>query len=154
MKLKKLLDKNTDEAILKMMAKVYPYQEGNLLGYQKTLKQLRKLKPVENDMVIHPYKYNTYGTSESKKAEWGGSWGLSFTRFEEWLGMDITKGGVENLCKCLWEMTYHGFTQQPIQRKINELNKRVAEVQSGASLSKGESPAVTETSKKADKSRQ
>ena len=128
MKLKQLLDKHDDKTILTKIVEIYPDQKRNIKGYQKTLNQLRKLKPRESDFVIHPNKYGTYGTSESKKIE-SDSWALDFTRFEEWLGMTMAKGGIDSLCKCLWEMTYHGFTQQPIQRKINSIYDQINELE-------------------------
>ena len=41
------------------------------------------------------------------------------------LGMPIKthKDGLTALCYCLYEMTWAGYSQQPIQKRINRLNK-------------------------------
>jgi len=59
--MKKLLDKYTDKQILTRLFEIYPDQKNSIFGYEKALKQLRKLKPVKSEIVIIPSKFNTYG---------------------------------------------------------------------------------------------
>lgn len=124
--MKKLLDKYTNDDILRRLVEIYPDQVEAVGGYKKALGQLRKMKPEESGLTILPRKYNTGGKKPDEEIEYT----IDFTRWQEWLGMKVvTKtDGLTALCYCLWEMTFHGFTQQPIQRRINNLSKIVYEI--------------------------
>lgn len=123
--LKQLLDKFTDTQVLHKIGGLYLDQKGNLDGYKQMLVRLRRIEPIESGWSIHPYKFSTYGTDVDGK-----TWAMGFTRWDEWLGMSVDTKMVhlQALSYCLWEMSYHGFSQQPIQRKLNELHKRMEEV--------------------------
>ncbi len=59
---------------------------------------------------------------------------LVFRPWEEWLGMEIDPASLESytgaqiVAHCLWEMTFHGFDQESIQRVIGDLKQRVDEL--------------------------
>lgn len=58
--------------------------------------------------------------------------GLSLRPWEEWLGMHIDADTLhqfaepEIIAHCLWDMTFHGFTQAEISEERKELERRVA----------------------------
>lgn len=61
-------------------------------------------------------------------------WSLSMTPWEQWLGMQIDPGTLsayppaQLLAHCLWEMTFHGFTQEQVGDVRDELQRRIAEL--------------------------
>ncbi len=127
--MKKLLDKYTDNDILKRLVEIYPDQSEAIKrpkGYKRVIKQLRKMKPAKTNLVVLPRKWHTGGKNPNVEMEYA----LDFTRWQEWLGMKVVtkRDGLTALCYCLWEMTYHGWSQQPIQRRINEMTKRINEI--------------------------
>lgn len=117
--MKKLLDKYTDKQILKRLIEIYPDQ--NRDAYIKVLQQLRKMKSSKTTMILYPNKYSTDAMDTKDNQRYA----IEFIKWQEWLSMPVKtrRDGLTTLCYCLWEMTYMGFRQQPIQRKINELNK-------------------------------
>jgi hypothetical protein len=126
MKLKEIIDQFTDEEILKRLFEVYPDQKRSKEGYLKALTALRKLKPVKYDMIISPRKFSTDGYDTKKKE----TYAIEFNKWEYWLGSEIKthRDKLTALCFCLWEMTFYGYSQAPIQRQINSLNKIVADI--------------------------
>ncbi len=56
-------------------------------------------------------------------------WALSFTPWEEWLGMRIDPHTLDEFTApaiifyCLWDITFHGFTQETIREFIDELEQ-------------------------------
>jgi len=125
MTIRNILEKYNNKEILDKLFLIYPDEIKSKGGYQSVLQRLRKLKQMGSKMVLYPHKFDTYGKYLNIETRYA----IDFTRWEEWLGMKIeTKTSYLNaLCYCLWEMTYHGFSQQPIQRRINKLNKIVKE---------------------------
>jgi antitoxin (DNA-binding transcriptional repressor) of toxin-antitoxin stability system len=64
--------------------------------------------------------------------EWANAetgWALSLTPWEEWLGMQIDSETLDTfappaiVAHCLWEMTFHGFTQEKIEAFELELKQ-------------------------------
>ena len=124
--MKKLLDKYNNKEILKRLFEIYPDQKKNIGGYQQVLNSLRRMKAKKSNFVILPSKWNTLG-QDIKDGE---TYAIEYTRWEEWLGMSIKthKDGLTAICWCLYEMTWAGYSQQPIQRRINWLNKAASEI--------------------------
>jgi hypothetical protein len=64
------------------------------------------------------------------------TWGIEFTPWNEWLGMEIDSETINTFSKeeivmhCLWEMTFCGYEQEEIQEKITDLKERVKEIES------------------------
>ena len=114
-------------------------------GYINVINELKILEPIINDMVINvkliPEKtWNDPDTNEIyiddayydvsgfiSTSEY--SQGLEFTKWEEWLGMEINNiNNIPNhefIAHCLYELTFIGFDQNNIQEEINEINKLV-----------------------------
>jgi len=59
---------------------------------------------------------------------------LTLEPWEEWLGMEIDSdtlnehAAAQIVANCLWEMTFHGFSQTQICEEREELQRRVAEL--------------------------
>ncbi len=53
------------------------------------------------------------------------SYGIEFTDWEEWLGMDIDPESTSNyhetdiIAHCPWEMSFYGYTQKAIKKAIS-----------------------------------
>ena len=64
---------------------------------------------------------------------------LDFTPWNEWLGMEIDEISFQKLTKdevcarILWEMTFHGFDEEPIQERSKELLDMVEDIKLGKS---------------------
>jgi len=58
---------------------------------------------------------------------------LSFTPWNEWMGMKIDSETLKNysgeqiICHCLWEMTFYGFNEDNIQKVIKEISEATFE---------------------------
>ncbi len=78
-------------------------------------------------------------TVATEDNEWTGEragepvyWALDFTPWAEWLALPIeadTEGrlsSAEIVAHCLWEMTWHGYEEEHVQEKIEEIEERVA----------------------------
>ena len=110
--LKDVLIKYTNQQIIKKLVEIYPDQKRSKRRYEKMIDQLRRIKPSQSDyLLITKYKYDVHGLRSGDKT----TWALDFVKWSKWLGSKMDKGGLIPLCHCLWEMTYHGFTQQKIQ---------------------------------------
>lgn len=150
-----------NEIKIKLMAK-YPITEDNIVVYEDVFYKLKNLKPTESSYRIYfeeilekefdeePYtsvsgrngdltkdlpefKYmNNEPDFVEVKTEV--SYGLEYTDWAEWLGMDIEKLTLKNystvdiVAHCLWEMTFCGFDQKTIRDNMNELKRRADEI--------------------------
>jgi hypothetical protein len=125
-RLKDILDKYTDKQIMERFFKIYPDQQKSFDGYIKVLKDLRKLKPIKSNYILVPKKSDISALDTKDNIKYA----IEFTRWEIWLGMPVktTDSYLDAFCYSLWEMTFMGFSQQPIQRKINILNKTVERI--------------------------
>ena len=111
--------------------------DGNLDGYKKVYGELKTLKPQDSDFVIH-IEHDKWDEDEWEEVygirkKDGEKYGLDFTPWEEMLGMEVDEGTVEKYSKtgvaahCIWEMTFYGFTQKEIQKKLKRIEKRCEE---------------------------
>ena len=125
-RLKDILDQYTDKQILDRLLKIYPDQKKNMGGYKKVVAELRRLKPVWSDYTLCVSKWSVSGTLDDEDT----SFAMEFTDWAEWLTMKIktTYSYLNALCFCLWEMTFMGFKQRKIKRKINRLRKMAKEI--------------------------
>jgi len=105
----------------------------NLKGYKKVYEELLNLKPKKSDYILkikhvkndeEDYE-DVFGTSKNDTQNYA----LEFTSWQEWLGMEIdpkTQKKYSNpsiIANCIYEMTFFGFNQKKIKKKINELLK-------------------------------
>ena len=141
MKLKQLVDRFKWEDIKGRFLKLYPDQKKNFNAHENVLNKLKKLKP-KNSILLLDIDYSVDGLGDEK--DWESWWNVSgyntkesvyyaieFTSWQEWLGMDIRRETLRRLpdkdilVHSLFEMTFCGYSQQPIQRKINTMRKIV-----------------------------
>ena len=84
------------------------------------------MKPQLTDFTIYPSKFGTYGKEEGDEQRWA----IGLAKWEEWLGAKVVTKvhGLTALCYCLWEMTYHGFSQQKVQGTLRMIKNRVKDI--------------------------
>jgi hypothetical protein len=131
------------EAVADRLVELYPDMKNSREGYLDVMKNLQKLKATPTRMKIEVAEVEDW-FDKSKYVNVSGimpgedmGYAIEYTRWEEWLSMEITKESLKEFseldiyCHCLWEMTWSGFSQEPIQEKINSLMETVAEIQKG-----------------------
>jgi len=157
MKFKQLIDKYSWGDVWSTFRKLYSDQEKNCEGYKQVFSELRTIKPVETKMRIVIEDVPEEGNQESyvhvsgkdgtlKKAihskhfkndgmgNQEESFAIEYTPWKKWLGMKIDPLSSERysedeiIAHCLWEMTFAGFDQASIKKQINELKRRVEEI--------------------------
>lgn len=162
MKFKELIDKYDWDDVCSTFRQLYPDQEKNIEGYKQAFSELQDIKPVETEMRIviedlfdeYDKEYYTHisgkdGTlnKESdpeyfKDDELGNqevSYGIEFTDWAEWLGMDIDTETLNNYTEldiighCLCEMTFYGFTQEKIKKQLAQLEEEAEEAKKNPS---------------------
>jgi len=112
-----------------------PEQKKSIDGYRRVYKQMRRLEPKrkmvyliitirkeEWDNEVNYYE-DVYGINNRDKEHYA----LDFTPWEEWLGMMIDERTLmdyktENIIvDCIWEMTFHGWTQGKVKKGLDRL---------------------------------
>lgn len=116
----------------------------NLEGYKKVFNELLDLKPKESDCILKIEHVKNddeeYEDVFGKSKDDDQNYGVEFTPWQEWLGMDIDIETLNKYSKpsiianCIYEMTFFGFDQKKIKRKMNELLKRRADTSKWISL--------------------
>lgn len=140
MTLKQLLKTNTWLAISDMFLKLYPDAEINIKGYEAAFQKLKIMDPEGSEIliVISQEKDDDDDDDEEyidvsgihnypKNEEENYSQGLELTPWRKWLGMTISKESfkdfseLEIIIHCLYEMTFVGFSEEDIQKRINRI---------------------------------
>lgn len=133
--------KNVKESLLRL----YPEQKNNINGYKDVFETLCLMRPRYNKegMVIDIKRIcrgkNAYfavsGICIEKDTQQ--SYALEYTSWSNWLGYEVAKSVLKKMPKdeivahCLWEMTFAGFTQEKIWRKISALKKQTRDIKEG-----------------------
>lgn len=140
-KYKHLVKKFKDyETVADRLVELYPDMKSSREGYIDVMKNLQTLKSKRSKMKIEVAEVEDW-FDKSKYIHVSGimageemGYAIEYTRWEEWLDMEILKESLKQFseldiyCHCLWEMTWSGFSQEPIQEKIESLMKTVAEI--------------------------
>ena len=138
MKLKDLIQNNSWKELELKFKGLYPEDIGNLEGFKKVYNALATLQPIKTDFqIVLSERNNDEETfiNVNGKDKSGDNYGLDFIKWEEWLEMEVdfqTLEDYENLdivVHCLWEMTFHGYDQEQIQEKCNELEEIAGEIE-------------------------
>lgn len=64
-------------------------------------------------------------------------YGLSLSRWEEWLAVEVPEQlhaampAAEIAAHCIWDMTFHGWTQEQIAEDRADLDRRIREIDEG-----------------------
>ena len=130
--------KKVKDALLKL----YPDQKKLIKGYKYVFKTLKLMRPRygKEGMVIDIRRVgrgkNAYFSVSGVCTQEGikQSYAIEYTPWSEWLGCEVDRKVLKKMPKeeivahCLWEMTFMGFTQNRIRRKLYVLKKRVKRV--------------------------
>lgn len=126
MKLKEILNKYSDDEILKNIAKLYSDQNPD--WYKSPLQQLRKTNPIDTDITIFiNHKEDIYGYNKSCKY----ALALEFRPWGQWLSMEIDNDIIDRyslldiITICIWEMTLIEWDDKSIQLKLNKIHSRI-----------------------------
>ena len=123
---RELATRHTWEEVGPVLLRLYPNQQSSLMGYEKVLAQLRTIEPIASDWhIVVEWVEDWFGGKPyvhviGRKQDDDQNWGLDFTDWAEWLGMEVepksfeTFPGVEILAHCLFEMTWFGFTPEAV----------------------------------------
>jgi len=133
--------KGVKEALLRF----YPEHKKNINGYKDVFETLRLMRPRYSNegMVIDIRR-----VGRGKNAYFAVSgicveddieqlYALEYTPWSKWLGYEVSQKLLKKMSKddivahCLWEMTFAGFTQEKIRRKISALKKQVQDIKEG-----------------------
>lgn len=122
------------------MAKLYPKHKHNLAGFKKVFKELSTIELFDHQKKLLIELYACYDQHEDEyytavhgvtPKKLGNNYAIEFQPWREWLGMEIFPSTLNNyseidiICHCLWEMTFCGFSQDDIEKAVdNILNKR------------------------------
>jgi hypothetical protein len=133
------------KSVKESLLRLYPDQKKNITGYKDVFETLRLMRPRNNkeEMVIDIRRVgrgeNAYFSVSGICLEEDISqlYALEYTPRSKWLGYEVAQSVLKKMPKdeiaahCLWEMTFAGFTQSKIRRKINALNKQVQDIKDG-----------------------
>jgi len=137
---RELATRHTWEEVGPVLAGLYPRQKSSLVGYEKVLAQLRTIEPRASDWHIVVawvedwFDGKPYVRVNGRKQDDDQDWGLDFTDWAEWLGMEIAPPsleaftGIEVLAHCLYEMTWYGFRPEDVAEADRALAARAGEV--------------------------
>jgi len=133
--------KNVKESLLRL----YPEQKKNINGYKDVFETLRLMRTRydKEGMVIDIRRVgrgkNSYfavsGICLEKDIKQ--LYALEYTTWSKWLGYEVSQNLLKKMPKdeivahCLWEMTFAGFTQEKIWRKISALKKQSQDIKEG-----------------------
>lgn len=155
MTFKELIESNTWPTISSLFLESYPQAEKNMEGYKTVFEKLTVMDSEKSDMSIIISKEKD-GNEEyidvsglynkPKNEEEHYSQGIEFTPWGKWLGMDISKESLaafsepEIIVHCLYEMTFVGFSEEDIQKRISRIEKSRKERES---MTEEERDAIT-----------
>lgn len=123
-KIWQLLNRYSDEKILKRFVEKYPDQKSSLEGYQEVLNELRLLSPVDGEETVYCQKFGCHMIKPGDDLTWAfGPIGRGHI-----LGMNVGYANLDFICNLLWEITFYGFTQKENKNFFNEIFNNVKEL--------------------------
>jgi len=143
MKLKEIILKSNWEAIREVFLLHYPSQKKSILGYEIVYKKLRSKSQTDSSMALYCDKneltlkgddqfHDIYGIDGTKREDGElEKYSLSLSPWSLWLGSSLSEGILSNYTKeeiishCLFDMTFHGFSEVEIRKVKKELAIRV-----------------------------
>jgi len=142
MTLKQLITDHNWSSIALVLKALYPKQESNLYGYEEVYNTLIIMNPEPSELCIsvshaiddfdgeaYVNVSGIYKTPRTDEEKW--SQAIEFVPWKEWLGMEITQDSLnkfselEIITHALFEMTFVGFDEKDIQRKLNSIEDSV-----------------------------
>lgn len=146
MNLKDVILKSNWKDVCKVFLRLYPNQNRSISGYEKIYKKLRS-KPVKDSLLtlycdtIEPHfkgdeqSYDIYGikAKNSKDGE-SDKFSLSLLSWSEWMGTPLSDKILnsysieEIISHCLFEMTFHGFSELDVRNFKKELKIQITDM--------------------------
>jgi hypothetical protein len=144
MKLNDIIKSNNWLSVQLTLLSLYPDQETLIDEYENVFEKLRSSNSIDKDLKIVLTKYDSEDENDSYIDVSGrkiipdpdsitNSYALEFTKWNEWLGMDICQttlndfNELEIITHCLYEMTFFSFDEDEIQKQIASLEKTIEE---------------------------
>ena len=147
MKLKEIITTSNWEAVRKIFLHNYPSQKKAIIGYEIVYKKLRSKSPTISTMELFCDKgepilkgdepfHDVYGIDGTKREDGElEKFSLGLTPWSQWLGSSLSESILNNYTKeeiishCLFDMTFHGFSESEIKKVKKELDIRVKDSQ-------------------------
>lgn len=147
MKLKEIITTLNWEAVRKVFLRNYPSQKKTIIGYEIVYKKLRAKASTISTMELFCDKgeailkgdnqfHDVYGIDGTKRNDGElEKFSLSLTPWSQWLGSSLSEKILNNFTKeeiishCLFDMTFHGFSEAEIKKVKKELDTRVKDSQ-------------------------
>ncbi|MEW6586156.1 MAG: DUF6557 family protein [Nitrospirota bacterium] len=122
----------------------YPDQKRHISGYRYVFETLRRM-PLRKNKEGMKIRIEKVGRGKNQYFDVCGicakgdnqSYALEYTSWAEWLGYEMEQRILKKMPReeivahCLWEMTFIGFTENQIRRRLAALKKRVKDVKEG-----------------------
>ncbi|MFQ5686126.1 MAG: DUF6557 family protein [Candidatus Scalindua sp.] len=139
MKLKEIIATSNWEAVRQVFLLNYPSQKKSIPGYEFVYKKLRAKSPTISSMALYCNKsepilkgddqfHDIYGIDGTKREDGElENFSLSLTPWSQWLGSSLSENILNNYTKeeiishCLFDMTFHGFSEADIKKAKKEL---------------------------------
>lgn len=143
MKFKEIIATSNWEATRKVFLRNYPSQKKSINGYESVYKKLSYKSPTKSSMLLFcdickPISkegdkfYDVYGIDGTKREDGElEKFSLSLTPWSQWLGSSLSEDILNNFSKeeiishCLFDITFHGFSEVEIKKAKKELDIRV-----------------------------
>ena len=130
--------------VRKSLLVLYPDQRRNITGYQYVFDTLRHMRYRKNKERMK-IRIEKVGRGKNRYFDVSGicaggnhqSYALEYTSWAKWLGYEVEQATLKKMPKeeivahCLWEMTFIGFTQNKIRRRLAALKKQVKDIEEG-----------------------
>jgi hypothetical protein len=129
-----LLNRNAWDDVKVELLRLYPDEARNLKAYTRVHKQLLEMSPTPNDddvsvriEYVEDDEFGDYWDVAGVKPGSDELWAIEYARWERWLGFYVDDDTLQRLSEpqiiayCLYEMTWAGFDQDKIQRKMHEI---------------------------------
>jgi hypothetical protein len=130
--------------VRKSLLTFYPDQKININGYRYIFATLRRMRHKKNKEGMK-IRIEKVGRGKHQYFDVSGicaecdhqSYALEFTSWVKWLGYEVEQVTLKKIPReeivahCLWEMTFVGFTQNKIRRRLAALKRQVKDIKEG-----------------------
>ena len=137
MKLIDLIKSNNWPSLQNTFLNLYPDEETLIDEYKNVFEKLQSLESTYMDLEIVISKIGSDETDfyfdvsghEINQDSSSDIYSLTSTKWNEWLGMDISKNTLndfnelEIVSHCIYEMTFYGFDEEEIQDQLRSLDE-------------------------------
>jgi hypothetical protein len=142
MKLIELISEHTWQEVESLYLQHYPKEKRYRKKAKAAFEYIKSLNPVTYDMQICiKYREDFDGNYHDVLARDGTirpdgreeSFDISLVDWDKWLGMEIDSNtlekysGLDILCHCFWEMTWHGYSMEMVKQSRDELHHSKSE---------------------------